>query len=93
MCLGCTQRQRMKEASQKKSDLVASVVEASDMIVAAQAVPPFRTDVKNCARCGGNHDQLLFCKFQQAPPDHTHWASCPATDEPILLKIVDDGES
>ena len=50
----------------------------------------FKTNVGNCARCGGNHDVLLFRKLRRpvVAPDRewTHWASCPENGEPILLR-------
>lgn len=49
------------------------------------------TDIKNCARCGGNHE-LEFTKLDGDPietpeGDYTHWAMCPATSQPILMML------
>ena len=46
---------------------------------------PIRTNVTACARCGGNHPQMTFEPLTNAPCDITHWATCPALQEPILL--------
>ena len=49
--------------------------------------------VKNCARCGGDHEKVTFQKFNFPPPDCTHWGMCPGTGEPILMLItVTDGD-
>lgn len=52
--------------------------------------------IRGCARCGGDHDHLVFRIFSQpfAPREAhgitwTHWAPCPATGDPILLSITD----
>lgn len=44
-----------------------------------------------CARCEGEHEKVLARPFLR-PPDrtYTHWATCPATQEPILVSVVDD---
>jgi hypothetical protein len=48
--------------------------------------------LKNCARCGENHDQpivfqpLTQCVLNDAEDViYTHWAPCPTNGEPILL--------
>jgi len=46
---------------------------------------PVIVDVHNCARCAGEHPQLQFLPLYNAPDDITHWASCPAIGQPILL--------
>ena len=47
------------------------------------------TDVKSCARCGGDHIRQEF-KELEAPCDfYTHWSMCPTNDEPIMLRIVE----
>ena len=57
-----------------------------------------KTDVKCCARCGQDHDQLEFTAFTEqaeAPIGRTgkrltHFATCPTYNEPILMCIVDE---
>lgn len=49
-------------------------------------------DLKSCARCGGNHDSLEFKEFKIPIKDSdketwTHWATCPSTGDPVLMKI------
>lgn len=57
-----------------------------------------RTTVKGCARCEGDHAGLAFEPLRrpmEVEPGvraytYTHWAPCPVTGEPILLRIVED---
>ncbi len=51
-------------------------------------------DVRKCARCGGNHDEVLFKEFTipQDDIEYTHYGFCPANYEPILLAVVVDIE-
>jgi len=47
------------------------------------------TKVRSCARCGLDHT-VEFQKFRVAPDTgHTHWGTCPTTNEPILLRVED----
>lgn len=48
-----------------------------------------KTTVENCARCGTGHKNIKFAKLKKPCVSWTHWAICPETGEPILLKIVD----
>ena len=55
--------------------------------------------IKRCARCGKDHDDLLFKEFVRpiadAYPDGlpwTHWAMCPVNKDPIVLCIMQDKE-
>lgn len=54
------------------------------------------TSVNGCARCGGDHPEgtLEYRAFRQPVPDvdgdFTHWASCPTTGDPILLRRMDE---
>ena len=48
-------------------------------------------ELKNCARCGGNHPRIEFTKLKTPiifgdNDEHTfnYWALCPETNEPIL---------
>ena len=48
---------------------------------------PAMLDVRSCARCGQDHDKLVFQPFQE--PEHSAclgWALCPTYGEPILLR-------
>lgn len=53
--------------------------------------------VNNCARCSENHD-LNFIEFSKNPIEDSdgtiwnYWAICPNTNEPILLKVINDKE-
>jgi hypothetical protein len=46
--------------------------------------------VKNCARCGGMHANVLFKSFGKRPGKYTHFAICPTTQEPILMIATPD---
>lgn len=48
----------------------------------------FYLDVGSCARCGEDHQHVLFTKFT-SPPDEevTHFGSCPKLGEPILMIV------
>jgi len=50
-------------------------------------------NVVKCARCGQDHAQLRFERLLNPPSDISHWAACPVTGQPILLRFteVDDG--
>jgi len=48
------------------------------------------TSLKHCARCGGNHKELIFHKFTIPAHDYTHWCMCPKLNEPILLIMTDE---
>lgn len=44
--------------------------------------------VRGCARCGEDHDSLSFRKLGHSvdgDPPLEYWATCPETDEPIML--------
>lgn len=49
--------------------------------------------IRHCARCNGDHPRITFHPFKQSITDKaatewTHWASCPETGEPILMRFV-----
>lgn len=45
--------------------------------------------IKDCARCGGSHESLVAKEFHYPFRDMTHWATCPNSGDPILVKFVD----
>jgi hypothetical protein len=57
-----------------------------------------KIDVKHCARCQQDHNQLEFKEFTINPIEYSdgtvwnYWALCPVTQEPILLKIRETGD-
>ena len=51
-----------------------------------------KVDVKCCQRCGFDHDQLRFTQLIDPVDEWGHWAICPNTHQPILVKIDDDDE-
>lgn len=50
--------------------------------------------IKNCARCKGDHSNVKFKKLthpiesDDSNLSDTHWSPCPTNGEPILLRIV-----
>lgn len=53
---------------------------------------PITVRVMGCARCEGGHDELEFVPMTNPPDEISHWAMCPTTDEPILLKFTEAPE-
>jgi hypothetical protein len=45
-------------------------------------------DVRQCARCGMDHQRLPFRKLGNPNDQFTHWATCPGTGEPIMMRQV-----
>jgi hypothetical protein len=46
--------------------------------------------LRGCTRCGADHDSVSFLPLTRPVTGETgilftHWASCPATGEPLLL--------
>lgn len=45
-------------------------------------------NVIRCARCGGNHESILFTVLGgQKVEGVTHWAMCPKLNQPILMEV------
>lgn len=51
-----------------------------------------KANVKCCARCEANHGDLTFQTFRIPLHEEgllfTHWATCPTTQEPILMRFI-----
>ncbi|MFA6132375.1 MAG: hypothetical protein WC869_00010 [Phycisphaerae bacterium] len=41
-----------------------------------------------CARCGGKHTEIYYHKLKNPIGKFTHWAPCPKTYEPILMRYT-----
>jgi hypothetical protein len=55
---------------------------------------PRTTSINYCARCCGEHPGVVLHEFTRAVLDGpelvaTHWAMCPALQEPILVLITE----
>jgi hypothetical protein len=54
----------------------------------------FNIGISGCARCDGNHENLVAKSFTKPVFDDerrvvaTHFAMCPTTEEPILVLSV-----
>lgn len=50
--------------------------------------------VRNCARCRSEHE-VEYHEFDRPLPDvdgaFTHWATCPNSGDPILMRITPEG--
>lgn len=51
----------------------------------------FSTTVVACARCAQTHTDIEF-KPLTNPARYTHWATCPVTDEPIMMIAGEEEE-
>lgn len=53
--------------------------------------------VLGCARCGQDHYNLPMYRFERSltliDEDFTHWATCPLTGDPILVRRVDENNA
>lgn len=57
-------------------------------------------DVKICARCGSDHDQLTFFELKRPMivefeieginkrEKYQYWGTCPEYKEPIMLQVI-----
>lgn len=51
-------------------------------------------DIEKCARCNGSHDQIRFVPFglqSDDPNAYTHFAICPSSQEPLVIKVRPHG--
>jgi len=56
-----------------------------------EIIPVMMVDiVRNCARCGLFHTNVLFKSFGRKPGKYTHFGICPTTQEPILMTYTPD---
>lgn len=49
--------------------------------------------VRNCARCGGDHNELEWEELERPIEDNdgiewTHWCPCPKNGQPILCRMT-----
>jgi len=52
-----------------------------------------KANIKDCARCGNDHEGLIFKRFVRPIYDKDgtiwhYWTLCPETDEPLLMRGV-----
>lgn len=47
------------------------------------------TKVQKCARCGEDHEVEFFELKNPTDSFQTHWATCPVTGEPIMMRKLD----
>lgn len=65
---------------------------SNEMEVVSDMPEIVTVDIINCSRCGEDHSDLTFKKLTcpiivSEGERWTHWASCPSTREPIIMKI------
>ena len=51
-----------------------------------------KVTVRNCARCGEDHEMEFNPFSQNGIDDFTHWGMCPSINEPVLLKFIDSAK-
>lgn len=55
-----------------------------------------RVDIRHCARCNGDHDQMEFFKLtnpviaDDGKILYTYWGPCPTNQEPVMMHIDED---
>jgi hypothetical protein len=56
----------------------------------AEDAEPVTLGQFKCIRCGSdhNHGLVVAVPLKKETKDATHWATCPATKEPILFKLT-----
>lgn len=42
-----------------------------------------------CVRCGGHHPDLAVWPLANPVDGYRHYARCPATDQPIIVRVLD----
>ena len=47
-----------------------------------------KVNVKKCARCAEDHDELEFKELINAADEWNWWAMCPSFTQPILMKVM-----
>ena len=47
--------------------------------------------IENCARCGSSHHSVVAEPLDNSD-QFTHWVMCPNSDQPILIKNIDDSD-
>lgn len=55
--------------------------------------PTMIVKVYSCARCTRDHSDIEFKPFHlntisDPSGDYTHWAACPISNEPVLLRVT-----
>ena len=62
-------------------------------MVEGKGMPSFMQEIRNCARCGGDHS-VVFWKITRpisiGDRVFTYWGTCPDNNEPILMEITED---
>lgn len=74
-------------------------VRAGDVLAALDPVEGVADDgssmiqnVKGCARCGREHAGLRFGRLDNPADDWAYWSLCPERLQPILMRIVPEGD-
>lgn len=55
------------------------------------------TSMPHCPRCRGSHRDIKAQRFRWPVESdgqlHTHWATCPDSGDPILIRVILENES
>ena len=70
------------------AETILMIRNAADLLEKQKAAPESCMDVHGCARCGKDHARIHFKPIDNAGPDCTHYGTCPATGQPILMCYV-----
>ncbi len=49
------------------------------------------TTINGCARCGETHEDMVFQPFEMPCGRFTHWAECPESGAPVLMRVESGG--
>lgn len=53
-----------------------------------------KMNIRKCARCGEDHDNLVFFAltrpFETTTLNYRYWAPCPTNGQPILCAVYED---
>lgn len=64
------------------------------VITLARTDDPILFRVGACARCGGDHEDVVFKAFDRpvivdGTPRYHRWGTCPASHDPILMTLTE----
>lgn len=59
---------------------VHATIKEGDVILVAEVV--------DCARCKGTHGETWFAPLNIPIGNYTHWATCPALGQPMLMRVA-----
>lgn len=70
----------------ESGNYVPITVSSETTVLPVNTEQQFHTHVLHCARCGGNHDNVLFMLLDNSNL-FSHWGVCPTNSQPILMRV------